>query len=126
MRGAVDRIGAAVAPRDCRDAIPRLRECLRRASPGNLLLQHLEASHRARVLEQVPDAIGASQAECQAQRLGGRLAGFGLAHQPCELMIHLLASSSARQPFARFCRISNAGKVLPSSTSRNAPPPVEM
>ena len=30
------------------------------------------------------------------------------------------------QPAARFCRISNAGKVLPSSTSRKAPPPVEM
>ena len=27
---------------------------------------------------------------------------------------------------ARFSRISNAGSVLPSSTSRNAPPPVEM
>ena len=27
---------------------------------------------------------------------------------------------------ARFWRISKAGNVLPSSTSRNAPPPVEM
>jgi len=27
---------------------------------------------------------------------------------------------------ARFSRISNAGSFLPSSTSRNAPPPVEM
>jgi hypothetical protein len=30
------------------------------------------------------------------------------------------------QPAARRCRISNAGRVLPSSTSRKAPPPVEM
>ena len=31
-----------------------------------------------------------------------------------------------RQPAARFCKISKAGSVLPSSTSRKAPPPVEM
>ena len=30
------------------------------------------------------------------------------------------------QPAARFINISNAGNVLPSSTSKNAPPPVEM
>jgi hypothetical protein len=30
------------------------------------------------------------------------------------------------QPLARRARISNAGSVLPSSTSRKAPPPVEM
>ena len=30
------------------------------------------------------------------------------------------------QPAARFSRISNAGSVLPSSTSRKAPPPVLM
>ncbi|MNX45413.1 hypothetical protein D3C86_759270 [compost metagenome] len=30
------------------------------------------------------------------------------------------------QPAARLARISKAGRVLPSSTSRKAPPPVEM
>ena len=30
------------------------------------------------------------------------------------------------QPWARLARISKAGRVLPSSTSRKAPPPVEM
>ena len=29
-------------------------------------------------------------------------------------------------PAARFAKISNAGNVFPSSTSRNAPPPVEI
>ncbi len=32
----------------------------------------------------------------------------------------------ANQAMARFCKISKAGRVLPSSTSKNAPPPVLM
>jgi hypothetical protein len=36
------------------------------------------------------------------------------------------AAGTAPDQAARFSRISNAGSVLPSSTSRNAPPPVEM
>jgi hypothetical protein len=37
-----------------------------------------------------------------------------------------LATKAKNQPVARLPKISKAGKVLPSSTSRNAPPPVEM
>lgn len=36
------------------------------------------------------------------------------------------SSASEAQPAARCVRTSNAGKVLPSRISRNAPPPVEM
>jgi two-component system sensor histidine kinase/response regulator len=35
-------------------------------------------------------------------------------------------ASALLQVLARFAKISNAGSVLPSSTSRNAPPPVEI
>lgn len=37
-----------------------------------------------------------------------------------------ISAAALLQVLARFVNISNAGKVLPSSTSRNAPPPVEM
>jgi hypothetical protein len=72
-----------------------------------------------------------------AHPAGGRRPGrMGIAHaslqgdQPSAKQ-----SQSARQPTqrkteaypaARACKISNAGKVLPSNTSKNAPPPVEM
>lgn len=37
-----------------------------------------------------------------------------------------ISATAIDQLLARLDSISNAGKVLPSSTSRNAPPPVEM
>jgi CheY-like chemotaxis protein len=37
-----------------------------------------------------------------------------------------ISATAINQLLARLASISNAGKVLPSSTSRNAPPPVEM
>ncbi|WP_210543433.1 response regulator [Rhodoferax sp. PAMC 29310] len=37
-----------------------------------------------------------------------------------------ISAAAIDQLLARLDSISNAGKVLPSSTSRNAPPPVEM
>ena len=73
----------------------------------------------ARVLQQMAYAAHAGQPEREAQRFVRRVVQGPFGHEPCQLLIHA-------QPFARFCRISNAGRVLPSSTSRKAPPPVEM
>ncbi len=54
-------------------------------------------------------------------------AGAGL-HRVCgsERLNLLRARRSLSQADARLSRISSAGSVLPSSNSRNAPPPVEI
>ena len=46
-----------------------------------------------------------------------------LSHEP---KFRSSQNHSQSHPAARFAKISNAGNVFPSSTSRNAPPPVEI
>lgn len=81
-----------------------------------LVLRHGTALQAVRIRAAVLDGLPGAADEPAGRRPGveplPRAGGGG----PC----------GNNYPFARFCRISNAGSVLPSSTSRKAPPPVEM
>lgn len=71
------------------------------------------AGHRTAIVAMTANDAPADRESCLAAGMDDYLA------KP-------VSAAALLQVLARFASISNAGSVLPSSTSRNAPPPVEM
>lgn len=71
------------------------------------------AGHRAPIVAMTANDSPADRERCLAAGMDDYLA------KP-------VSADALLQVLARFANISNAGSVLPSSTSRNAPPPVEI
>ena len=87
------------------------------------VMDGLEATRLIRALEQPPQhtpIVAMTANTTDAERQTCLDAGMD------DHLSKPVSATAFDQLFARLARISKAGKVLPSSISKNAPPPVEM